>query len=317
MLERVVKRAAFRFCGLFICVNLICLIIPFSATASQPIVTLDLNNPIASANVEPGETGVALFTGTVECDQRGVGQNVQGVIVTLAASTDLDWPATINPVQMAFRPGETSKPFDVSVTVPPETSVFQVCNLDISGTARPYPGMLVYNVPPASGMIEVEPYMNFMLGYEDESKCSEPGSSEDFKFFILNFGNYDETFNISLAPTNSKEVLEEWDIEFSEDSTEIAEKNTKMISFKVNIPRSASSGKHDITIKVTSTGIAEDQNTIQSMSISFRVDVEWGLLGLGTYPSLALIIILIVICIAMVVAKMKFSRARLRRRITY
>jgi uncharacterized membrane protein len=276
-----------------------------------------MNNPEVGVNVEPGESGVAIITGTVECDQRGVGQNIQGVIVALTATCQNNWQATVNPAQLNFRPGETSKTFDVTVAVPLESSVNEGTTVTVSGTARPYPGMLVYTVPPASAMITIDPYMYLMLAYEDDSKCSEPGSSENFKFYILNIGNYDDTFNISLAPTNSNEVLEEWDIDFSEDSTEIAEKNTKMISFKVDIPRSASSGKHEIAIKVTSTGITGVQSTVQSKTIPFYVNVEWGILGLGTYPSVALIIILIVICIALVVAKMKFSRAKLRRRIAY
>ena len=63
-------------------------------TRAQPTVTIKLDQATKTARVEPGESGLVIFTGTVECHSVGPGSNVQYSEVALWASSEMAMRAT-------------------------------------------------------------------------------------------------------------------------------------------------------------------------------------------------------------------------------
>jgi hypothetical protein len=294
-------------------VTLVLLIsLPFSffiqqVSASQPIVTIEIEQT-EDADVSAGSTCEAKFAGTVTCDTRGLGQNVQSVIINLVGSTDYNWPVKISPPTIVFEPmGVDTKEFNAIVMLQPETSVLQQITLLITGTATLQPGMLMYNVPPASASIKIKPYIVCEISCSNPYQCVSPGTSVDFILEVQNFGNCQGRFTTDFEITGGQNT-NDWVVQFNEQSVTVNEKSGKNISIKIKVPNNAPDGKYDIYVRFT-PDIEEGNQTYSVKEFPLRVEVKGGLFGIGTYPTYVIIILIIVIIISVLFWKRKPLKA--------
>ena len=281
------------------------------AKGSQPEVTLQLDNEEAEVDVGPGSSGIANFTGTVTCDMRGAGQNVQAVDVTL--HSECVWASIVAPSSFTFVPwGEKTAEFEVKITVPNFTPTRTMETVIISGTANTIPGPFIYSVEPVEGIIKILPYTNFILTCERPKKNTDAGNKVEFQVKIMNRGNYEESFNLRVSKSESN-IGSDWNIMISEEKIVLEEFKEEFFSVIGSIPKSESSGTYLIVIEAI-PGMEGNNN--ETMITQYRLFVKvkgGGVFGLGYWSWYALFIILGVL-IGVVGWKRKAIYSRFKRK---
>ena len=309
------RRSLFSIYCIFIMMGISIVLLPFITHGAKPDVTLHIDEDEAEVDVSANSDGMGEFNGTVVCNMKGVGQNVQSVKVEL--HTDCEWPSGISPYEFTFEPGgESTREFTATVRVPNYNPASQGGTMEIWGLATPQPGTLEYYVDPIEGIIKIKPYSKFTFVVQEPSylkpiKAGEPGEKLDFILQVRNRGNFEDTFRLSLADNNSQ-IDKDWSITFSENDFTLDEQKEKMVEVTVEIPDFIWDGRHRIVIECTSCGSTEEENQITQFCTLY-VDVEdAGIYGLGTWSWYALFIILAAL-IGFIVWKRKSILARFKR----
>ena len=218
-----------------------------------PVVTLafDPGEDVQTAAVAPGDSGLVSFPGTVSAEL-AAGSTVQDVVVTLEASTDTGWPASIEPETVTLNPGTEEAAFIATVSVPLETSWNVTGTLTVSGTAMAYPGALRYNVGSISGAILIDQYYQFSIGCSEPYKQCCPNSVLCYNLTIINEGNGNDKFATEISNLEYL-VHDSFTVTVGTPTIELQGNNYGLVPIMVKTPYSEDSvGVYEIEVKVSS-----------------------------------------------------------------
>jgi len=271
------------------------------ALATQPAITITMVKAYDEIDILEDQT--VTLNGFVHCDTKGFGQNVQKIIVRLEGEVDLDdWGVSINPMTIVFEPFSPEEvDIQVYVTAPNQESASQSCSITIAGTAEVEPGVGSYDLEPAYGTVVVKEFMKCLCSGKFE-KTANAGDQTEFDVMIMNYGNHDAQFIISIGDGFGGAVSD-WEIIFKPTSFIIEEKSEMKIKIDLNIPDSANKGTYSIPVSVETTSDNNDQTT-EVANFELYITIEYEILGMG-FGSFILFIILIVIILAVFVWKRK------------
>lgn len=209
--------------------------VPEEAEAATPTVTLALDQSTKTAKVEPGETGLVVFTGTVEANSVGPGSNVQWIRVDLTATSENGWAVTISPSSIVFPSTGGSTPFTLSVRVPPATSYRVTDNVVIGGRASTIPGALATSIPDTRCTVLVEQYYRFSLECSKPYVMVSPASQLVFSIKVNNEGNGLDKFAFDIGNLESLSD-KKFTVQLSTTSIEIEERESQTIKIQVSTP---------------------------------------------------------------------------------
>ncbi|UCH90073.1 MAG: hypothetical protein JSV49_05370 [Thermoplasmata archaeon] len=285
------------------------ILLPLSASAIDPEVTITMDTYSKKLDVQPGSDRTALISGKITLETQGIGQNVQKVDVELIVSTDSGWVASVNPSLFHFEsPNYYSDYFVLRVTAPEEASAWDLCTVNISGTATTIPGGVIYYIEPVKPTIIIEPFMRCAVTVDKTFTDVSAGEKAEFTIKIENHGNYEEKFYLRLSDDIDAEVRK-WEISFDNNYLFVDERNDKDTKMIVKVPRSADSGAHEIIVEIVNEGKG-DYNIVSTDYVKVLINVEKiGAFGLGNWSwFIVIVIILIIIIIAVLKKKGKLSK---------
>jgi hypothetical protein len=208
------KHSVVAVCSLFLFLLFFSIISLPTATAKSiyPKVELMLETPEVAVDVSPGQEGIAEFLGLVyvECSY-----NMSGIIKLSA--TDTWGSATVIPSAFSFsEDSQGYKSFKVKVKAPLYTSSDFMGKLRVTGSCYIYsPTDLYCNCEPREGVegrINIAQYHKYQLSSPNKYAVVDPGQTTNFRIFVANQGNGNDTFFINIA---NKEQLEKAGLEVS------------------------------------------------------------------------------------------------------
>jgi hypothetical protein len=210
-----------------------------------------LETPEVTVDVSPGQDCKAEFQGLVyvEC-----AYNMSGVIRLSAQDT---WnSATIIPSVFSF--SETNqgyRRFKVSVNVPLYTSSTKNGQLFITGRCEVYrPTEMYCNCEPSEGVegkINIAQFHKFKLISPSKYTNVDPGKTTNFRIFVANMGNGNETFHVRI--TNLKELKKTGlDLTISPTTFELNELEEKVVKLVATTPEGYPTHEiYNIRVEVT------------------------------------------------------------------
>ena len=159
-------------------------------------VTIQLDQTEQTVNVEPGSSGVLLFTGNVSA-QVPWSPRIQYLLVNLNYEAN-DW-ATSGTSVVIFTREDTLMPFTCTVKVPPMTSHHEVGTLIVSGTWAYQPGIGSGEVNPVQAVIIIEQFFSHYLSYGSEYLEMEKEDVSNLSVNVHNQGNGRDRIAIEIA----------------------------------------------------------------------------------------------------------------------
>ncbi len=216
--------------------SIILFIIPTGVRSATilPTATISLNEPSQTAAVGPDDYGLVEFSGTVSVEFN----SATTVIVSLLAQDTWNSAAVV-PSALHFSVDDSGdKPFSVSVQAPLGTDSNVVGELKVSGKWVMYPTSITGQCNPANGVegnIYIQKYHQAGYNVEDLQKTTEAGSAVQFRVFIQNTGNYDETYSFGIV--NSDELKDKGiNVDFSANSLQVPRFGNLSFSVLIDTP---------------------------------------------------------------------------------
>jgi len=240
-----------------------CQVIPHNVSAIGEIIVelrWDDGQDVQYADVEPGNSGLVTFTGTVSVDIQA-GSAVQDVRIELRVSSEHGWDATITPEIVMLNPGTEEKQFMATIRVPTETSTTVDAIITVGGTAMPFPAGPADDeteIDPLYGTIIVDQYFRYEVASDPHYIEAEPGEEVQFKVTVRNEGNGKDQFEISVSNLDD---LEKDDFEISVDPE------------MIEVPEKGS-GTVVITVKTPEAGIGEFVNYEKNIDLNVRSKID-------------------------------------------
>jgi hypothetical protein len=159
--------------------------------------TISLDQSAQTAQVAPGQQGIVTFTGSVTCNETGLGSTVQNVQVSLSSSAG-GWATTITPSTMTFSNMNEVQTFSVSVKIPPGTSSYISQEMIVGGTAQVVPGVTNQQLEEAKAIINVKQFYKFQINCTEPFIECPPGGAGVYNINILNRGNGQDTIRLEV-----------------------------------------------------------------------------------------------------------------------
>lgn len=154
-------------------------------------------------DVQPGKSGLVIFTGTITCS--AIPPSPNPIIVQLTASAG-GWPAAVSPPTLIFTGAGGDAPITLSVIVPIGTPFTANTKVTVTGT---YSQGILLNPINLEGLIKIKQYFRINALSELPVQEIAPGSTAVFNLKIDNLGNHQDEFEIIV--TNLEElVAENW-----------------------------------------------------------------------------------------------------------
>jgi hypothetical protein len=195
------KHSVLLVCCLFLFLLLFSIIPLPTATAKSiyPKVELMLVTPEVTVDVSHGQEGIVEFQGMVyiEC-----AFNMSGIIKLSAKDT---WAsATVIPSALSFsEDNQGYRSFKVKVKAPLYTSSDFTGKFRVTGSCYIYsPTGMYCNCEPREGVegrINVAQFRKFQLSSPNKYTAVDPGQTTNFRIFVVNQGNGNETFYVNIA----------------------------------------------------------------------------------------------------------------------
>ena len=228
------------------------ILIPGDSKGAQPVATINLDDAEQAADVGPGETGIVKFTGTVQAELVGPGQNIQMVVVNLEAEAG-NWSTTISPSTLHFPAGSSeAKPFEVVVRVPNFTSSSVTQELVVSGQMSTVPGLpLLHNIQSTTGVISVHPYTIISLSCNESEKEGLRGESLFYEMKIRNEGNSYSQVSMTIDDHDGLED-DDWALDGAVEEITIGEGKEETVIVSATIPNRATYATYQFSIDATS-----------------------------------------------------------------
>lgn len=293
-------------------------IISDEALGQTTIATLKWNpgQEIQEADVRPGGDNNVMFTCVANCDLVA-GGTYQRVVLNLYATSENDWPISIDPIQIEYRPEtDTDIPFSVIVTVPAKTSYYTTDTIMVYGNATAYPGGVSEEINPIVGSIRMRQYFDLIVETGFNRESLRMGDETKFNITITNTGNARDDFQINIK--NSKE-LEDAGIEIDLDRSRIEidsnEKGTIQVTIKTS--KDSKAGTYDINLETKSVLEELIEGLTIPYEISPTIKVEEGKsegksednsLLMVVIPLIIIIIVIIVIVVIWVISNASKKR---------
>lgn len=210
-----------------------------NARGAQVSATIELDHPVQTAHVGPGENGTVNFTGTVTAEATGPGDNVQSIQITLDAASQ--WPTTISPTSLTIQASQQGVPvpFEVTVRVPNFTSAAISGEVIVSGSVRTLPGApITYSIPEARGIINIAPYAMLSVQCNDPSQEARPGDTVVFHLDLQNNGNYYDNVSMELEEDEGW-MFNGWNIDYPINDISFDIGASETVEVKASIPKNA------------------------------------------------------------------------------
>lgn len=246
--------------------------IPQNISAAQPVASITIDNPDQEVNVAPSDSGIVNFTGTVEVDMVGPGQNIQSVVVNLRVSCE-DWEATISPATLYFTSQQMAqaKAFSVAVGVPFGCDAGTVQQVIVSGTMTTDPGGQTSDIQPAEGIIEVSLYSVVEFVCDMPEKTAEPGKMVEYDFLIRNNGNGRVGFSFGFE--QDEIFLEQCgDVSFSKGNLYLEKEQETHIRLIIDIHDDAQPRTYHLTVWTTpyDRGVACGESGVSTITLHVK-----------------------------------------------
>jgi hypothetical protein len=222
--------------------------------------------------VGPDDDGWVEFSGTVSVQFN----SATTVIVSLIAQ-DTWKSATVVPSALQFSAEDSGdKIFRVSVQAPLGTDSNVVGKLKVLGKWVMYPTSMTGQCDPANGVegsIYIEKYHQVSYNVDDLQKITDAGSAVQFRVFIQNTGNYDETYSFDIVnfdELNDKGI----NVKFSANSLQVPRSGNLSFSVLVDTPNDQRwEGVHNIQISISPEKAV--QNGGHPYLIELKVVIEY------------------------------------------
>ncbi len=199
---------------------------PQKPMAGDPNITIELDQPEQSVDVEPGDDGVLRFTGTIYCELPPTTPPGQYCVVQLQADAG-GWPTSVPPAFTFDRTHEEEQ-FSLTIQVPIETSQRTQGQITVSGRWSYTPGAGGGTIPPVTGIITINGYSRPLLESNTKNNTFPVGKWVEVPIRVENDGNLND--NIELEITHVPEGLEAY---LLTDEVMVPEKQAKVIMMKV------------------------------------------------------------------------------------
>ncbi len=233
----------------------------------------DEGQEVQEADVSPGGSGVATFTGTLSVDI-AAGGDVEEVWVELVGSTDKGWPVSISPSTIKLDPSNEEKPFTAKVSVPQGTTYYTSGTIIVNGTATMYPSNNVSKVDGIIGTIRIKPFYTFDPSSMELIKKIDTDDGTIFNIIIENTGNIKDRYRISIE---NLDELTKLGFEIGcRSQIEIESNESETIQLSVNARNTVDGGEYniDVSIKSIQEEINEGFTTPQIVSLTAVIEKD-------------------------------------------
>lgn len=261
---------------------------------------------IQEADVTPGQHGLVTFNCKVISEPQP-GGNVQKYIVSITAISEQGWSTSVNPLQIAIKPGEEA-PFQVDVTVPTQTSCEIIDEISISGKAVAYPGAMQTVLEPINGQVRVIQFCQLSVSSPNPDIKTSLNQRKAFNLRIMNTGNGRDTFSIEILNLDDLD-RKGFTVTLSQEMIDIESHEEATIQVAVTTPASSGAiGKHEIELEVGSEGNNDGTTAKKYFALTMEIPGENILI---TYEFLISIIILIaiIVCVGYLLWKRKKKKS--------
>jgi hypothetical protein len=278
------------------------LIIPTGVRSATilPIATISLNEPSQTAAVGPDDDGLVEFSGTVSVEFN----SATTVIVSLNAKDTWN-SATVVPSALQFSVEDSgAKTFRVSVQAPLGTDSNVVGKLTVLGKWVMYPTSMTGECDPANGVegtIYIEKYHQASYNVDDLQKTTDAGSSVQFRVFIQNTGNYDETYSFDIVnfdELNDKGIK----VKFSANTIQVPRWGNLSFSVLVDTANGQRwEGVHNIQISISPEKVVKNGGQPYLIELKVVIDYKSGVeyfIDISPYIVILIIIVIVLVIIA-------------------
>ncbi len=253
--------------------------------AGPPDIQIIINEEMVQVNVEPGNNGIARFTGTVHCEMPP--STPPGQICTVTFMVDAGGWACSSPDTMEFDRNNNQEDFTVSVQVPIETSRMTSSQLSISGRWRYSPGTLGGTTDPATAIIEVLPYSQVKVTTDPDNNTVSVGKWGEIELAITNEGNLNDDIELELE--NIPDGIEAY---LEDDLISVPEKQTKIVILKIQQPNGAPKTSQ---LNVIATGSYNGTRSSDTQPVVFTTTISVRSVFTTLYIIIPAIILLLII----------------------
>jgi hypothetical protein len=221
---------------------------PAQAQINDPVVTITLDQPsqTADVNADSDSVGMVEFTGKVDVMMNSATE----LIVTLITTDTWD-SATVTPSTIRFTNTDHSdKTFRVNVHVPIGTNSNVEGVVEVSGSWTRYPVTTTGSSNTATGKIVVLRYYGYNYNSDNLFIEAELGDSFQLDLKVQNTGNYDETFSFKVK--NYLEMEQKgFNITFSTSEVIIPMEKQEIVTILVKTPDDEKyEGAHNVLISI-------------------------------------------------------------------
>jgi hypothetical protein len=238
--------------------------IPGSAEAigePQVILEFDEGEEVQTAEVAPGKKSVVVFPGTVTV-YLAAGSQVQDVEIQLIGTIEQGWPVTINPETLSMEHGDNES-FTATVIVPADACCDIPSILEVSATAKTFPGALIYRTAPINGTINITQYYGVSLESNESLMDANTGDHCRYHLKVNNDGNGRDVFEVNIVNRNDLERTG-LIISLGQDQVEIDGMSSETVVLSISIPENKNCiGTHSLKMGVHS----RNDNSVSSSYI--------------------------------------------------
>jgi hypothetical protein len=164
----------------------------------------------------------------------------------------MNWPVTIHPPRLYISAGN-SPSFNVSVTVPPDTSYYIQDTLTVYGYYHDTPNGNNYDIQQITGSIRIAQFYDIVIECEDPFKTAEPQEVVTFELNVWNYGNGRDT-TVFYIPNLKELVNNDWKVNMEFYTIAVDEKSRKSNHVTVNTPFGSTSEITEILIEIQPEG---------------------------------------------------------------
>jgi hypothetical protein len=289
-----------------------------AAEASSIDVKLSLETQSKTAQVAPGDSGIATFNGSVTVKLPD-GYNNPAAFINVTLYAEDSWNSCILEPEFIIFHNSGEKRFCVKVFVPINESRYATGRVTVMGTWEMDPGGFYGKVRPSGGVdgrINVAQFYNVSLSSPKPIIEVKPGEVFEFELIIKNEGNGLDMFTVDII--NERELNEKCTtLLLSKRNSQIPSNHTETVKIKVFTGEQMDIlGEHDIKVSVCSEKGLNEGVEPQVFTFTLKVPEKY-LLNTTDFSFLIVVIIIIIIAIILSVwwrrRKRKFKDKKVQK----
>lgn len=250
----------------------------------SPDIRIVLDQEKIEVDVEPGNDGLTIFTGTVYCNMPPSTPPGQYCYINLQADAG-GWPCSV-PASLDFDRNHEEEDFTITVQVPTGTSSCVMGQLSVSGRWSYSPGVSGGTIPASTAIIVVLPFSKPVISADLKNSTISVGEWGEIDIIVTNEGNANDDIQLRII-----DIPPGVDAYLEEDTLSVPEKQAKTIILKVKQSNGAPKS-HQLVI--SAKGLNNGTRAQDQQTVTFETETSFRSLITTPYVIIPFIIILMI-----------------------